>query len=343
MTVYYVDGVGGSDANDGLSVGTAWQTIQKAFDEFGVTLATHDEVRIMATADYDLAGTELTSTGNWLGVMTGANASGDVDGIRAKITTSVAQPSLFNINSQLTNYSFLDFDGNSLATHGLLAEIASVRNYWHYCLFHNAVFTGSQQSYAGGQCRHRFFRCKFYDNGDNGAHARGAYIIECEAYNNGGAGFFAPQTDGVISGCRVYGNAIGVEGLNEGASWLLGNTIDGNGIGIDPAYNSGGFGAANQITNNTTHSIRNVGTQNYYYHFLDNIYGNGGRSTLGNEISLLETAIDPDYVDTAINDFDYTSAAAADPLAPWTMYVGAGNYLVASGGGGATFSGFRGV
>ncbi|MEQ9407731.1 MAG: right-handed parallel beta-helix repeat-containing protein [Fuerstiella sp.] len=339
MTTYYVDGVSGSDANDGLSVGTAWQTIQKVFNEVGVTLTTHDDVRIMATADYDLAGTGLNSSTNFLGAIVGANAAGVVDGTRAKITTTVAQQSLLEISSSLTAFAYLDFDGNSLTTHALSAATVNCRNFWFHCLFHDAIQAGSYQGYAGGQCRHRFLRCEFFNNGADGVYGRGATIIECEIHDNVDAGIFGNQSDAVHVGNRIYANGIGLEGLSSAEGIFFGNTIDDCDVGLELNYNSGSYAGGNQITNCGT-SIKNLGTLNYLYHFSDNLHGNTGRSSLGAELSFLETAVDPAYNDPSTRDYDYSTAAAADALAPFTLYVGAGTYLLATGGGGSPRTGF---
>ncbi len=89
MTTYYVDGVSGSDGAAGTSFGTAWETIQFGLDN---TLLPGDELRICATGTYTITvqvdvDTNAGTPDNYI-LITGANATGVVDGTKAIIFAS---------------------------------------------------------------------------------------------------------------------------------------------------------------------------------------------------------------------------------------------------------------
>ena len=118
MATYYVDGVSGLDTNTGTSFAQAWQTIAHA----AATMVDGDTVNICATGTYTLTSTVTWSivgtTTNGGVLVTGANATGTVDGTRPTITSSTNSVALFTLNgSQYIKFRTLKFT-HTAATRG---------------------------------------------------------------------------------------------------------------------------------------------------------------------------------------------------------------------------------
>ena len=248
VTIYYVDGQVGNDANTGLtSVLQTWKTIQHAFDKIADgTIVDGDEVRIMSTSDdetyYDLGGAQQTGgklTVTWNNsevLITGANSSGVVDGTVVTIfgdsldgTTPMMEISVGTVDS--TQFANLKFDANDTAQHCVEATASSS----HHVMFVNCrftqatshgVYTNNLSMYwnmincrfdnnggTGYEHQHSNYgavhRCLFDNNaGDGSRHGTGTKITDCVFFNNGDDGCYMNNSGAVICNC-VFDNNTG--------------------------------------------------------------------------------------------------------------------------------------
>ena len=119
MAIYYVDGVNGNDSNAGTSPSAAVKTIA-----YGLSLmGDGDSLYIMNTGTYvlttSLAVTLAATAANGGALITGANASGVVDGTKATITSSTNGVSIFTMaGCSYIKFRYLDIT-HTAATRGI--------------------------------------------------------------------------------------------------------------------------------------------------------------------------------------------------------------------------------
>ena len=251
VAVWYVNGDGRADnttSDRGTAYNNAWDTIQFAFDKIADgTVNDGDEIRICKTSDDDRF-YAITSALNpaWDQkevTITGANASGEVDGTQTILTATASITAILDIGAtecERTVWAHLHFDGDDTATYCINSAANNHYQKWLNCRFSQATSHGVYKLANYWD----FIKCRFDNNGGDGLRmdsttyashykclfdnntgagcdtgTENAYRhkwYECVFYNNGKEGFDCVGSGAVIVNCIFDSN--GEEGLKDKGS-----------------------------------------------------------------------------------------------------------------------------
>lgn len=245
---YYVDPLNGSDTTgDGLSDGTAWQTVQKALNSITKNTTDGDRINVKDTADDVLtAQLDFVTIGNYTltagllieGYSTDAG-DGGVGGISGGGTTGIIT----------TTRSYIGFRNMHLHNTGANAIISINRGSVDGCEFDNSSFTGNIVQVTEGSCSN----CYFHNTDGEALRITGA------AYGNyfkQGATYSFDSAILAASGAFVSHNIISVDGASNGILTetnpcsIINNSIlsaSSTGIGISCPSNNFGSAALNNL------------------------------------------------------------------------------------------------
>ena len=241
MTLWYVDGLHGSDANSGTSAGAAFQTLAKA----AASMAAGDTVNVCATATYTLTASVTWPSGSTPSTITGANASGVVDGTTAAIATAInaVSPFAMSAGSPGAGFNLAYLAASSTATSpGPAVAIGSgfCSITANHCSFRgfSTLATGTSSSDAKS-----LYDCEIGGCTGVGLNisSNATTLDSCAIHNNagGGAAIFSSGPTS-LRDCEIYAN--GGHGLNFTGDYSAQNTL----IGCTLANNSGdGYRDAN--------------------------------------------------------------------------------------------------
>lgn len=297
MAVKYV-----SSAADGSGDGTttatsgangAWTFAQM----LSATPAAGDEIRILADGTYSRSATGTIAYANGTAaaniVITGANASGTVDGTRPTIQASAGSITLLSVTGSHIRLEYLLLDGNSqTSTTGLVLGanyLRAIRCKAYRCTTRGLhVNSSASNSVLLRRCEAELCSgtgaivldsaaaiadfCEAYNNTTHGiAFSAAAKAVKCIASGNSGAssdGFNAGSVGYYAEGCVAYGN--GRDGFNldsnSGFGTYLANCLaygnSGEGFGTD-GIKSGAFllncaGGSNTSGNYNATNLPNV-------------------------------------------------------------------------------------
>ncbi len=244
--VYYVNGAAGNNSSAGTATGTAWATIQYALDKIADgTVNDGDEVRIMATGNYTISSTLNPAFNNKEITITGADASGNVDGTKAVLIGAVGGSSAM-LEFEATEgerlvIAHLHFDANDNSQNCILSAtdnhyihfincrfsqatgegvVWAGNNYWDflYCRFDNCASSGLKMD---GLAFGVGYRCLFDNNGGDGcdSHTLNGFRhkwIECVFYNNAADGMDWVGAGGFVANCVFDSN--GEHGITDRSS-----------------------------------------------------------------------------------------------------------------------------
>ena len=343
-TVYYVDGAAGNNSSAGTATGTAWATIQYALDKIADgTVNDGDEVRIMATGNYTISSTLNPAFDSKEITITGANASGVVDGTQAVLIGNVGGSATMlefeagegercvianlhfnaNDNSQscvksATNNNFIRFLSCrfSQATENGVEWAGS--NYWDflYCRFDNSAQHGLEMDSTSHGVA---YKCLFDNNGGDGCdtHTLNAFRhkwIECVFYNNGADGMDWVGSGGFVANCIFDSNS--GHGLTDRASTIqclrVGNIYSNNdnaGVNYVSSTDSVAFNELFYGNDNDTE---------------DNSGGSEAISELGHIINYIpstDSNTNPQYANPSSFDFTPTGTFAGIGKGMGTPYL----------------------
>ena len=111
MATYYVRSSGGNDSNAGTSFALGWATVGKAAS----TVTQGDTVIICADGTHDVGtGADFSTNGNYI-LVTGADATGNVDGTKATVQATAAGTDVLTMGAN-QHIMHLNIDGNNQAT-----------------------------------------------------------------------------------------------------------------------------------------------------------------------------------------------------------------------------------
>lgn len=311
MATYYVSDATGNDADDGLSEGNAWATIDKAMN----TVAAGDTVYVKAdgvyldTATIDTVGT-TSATITFEGYTTTPGDSGqatiDVEGSFANC-----------LNDTLASVAVYHAFKNFIFTRGALITVdLSVED----IIFKNCEFNNSAGD--GCNCGNRTFfeNCLFDSNGGAGIDGTNAvFAIGCRFTNNTtegaeiGAGTF-------MFDCTFSGNgadAIECLGGNGAFVIILGCTIDGTGkitnTGIDLGSS---FWKRALVVNNIIYDCTegiDCASQGTFFISRNNLLNNNTTDYPGSRFQTFEGEVvsAPQFEDEAGGDYSLGSSSPA--------------------------------
>lgn len=310
----------GAGANNGTSFADAWDLSQIAINQ--------------ATARrWNLAGTftQAAIALNW-----NTNAARDTPILYRGWKADLSVPSVFfddmpiitGSGSSLIVGNMTMLNGLRLSTFSTIGNATNDNIIYALC----EIFNNTNQGILSDNiCR--IDRCRIHDNGSHGVESDIAlHVTNSEIYDNTGDGVFLSSTAGTVISSFIARN--GGDGINctNGGEFLL-NTIDGNtndGISAPISTANTVQILANQITNNGN-GIAGVGAS-----FVkdNNLFGNTTEST--GTIGYLEgnTAVNPDYVDVANNDYEIQEASLIGVDIPLLGNVNIGAWQNVGGGGG---------
>lgn len=361
MATKYVrhDADGSGDGTTTASTGAtgAWTFAQM----LAATPAAGDEIRIMATGTYSRSAAGSINYANGTAAanikITGANASGTVDGTRPTIQASAGGITLLQINSSHIYLDYLIVDGNSQASvHGidLAANYTRCRrskamgttltglrlNAANNCYAEQIEVTGCSGlagiELAGAGSRARF--CYSHDNTIHGFRSNGASgsFEFCISESNSGAG-----TDGFNNNSVGYGatNCIAYNNGRDGFN-LDGNAGFGTYLTNCIAYGNASEGFGSDGVKSGAFLLNCAGG--------NNTSGNYNGTNLVNVESLQALTGDP-FTNAAAGDFSLNNTASAGaacraagfpgayPAGLTTGYldIGAAQHQDAGGGGGS--------
>jgi hypothetical protein len=241
MTTYYVDGLNGSDSNDGLSEANAWATIDKAMN---TAQTAGDLVYVQATATYD------------------ENANIDVAG-------TAASPICYE--GYTTTPGALDGRPVWKNSSGIALTDTTAASYY---VFKHFDFDGSSGNGTDLGQQIVFFDCIFRNNGGDGAAAAGMFLF-CESYSNSVYGLDIANSNSVIMGCICRDNSQYQIDLN-GNTFLYKNLVYGtsgfnliNNAGFDDqtviACTCDGENSLNTCFSNTNRKLKYAVCDNIFY------------------------------------------------------------------------------
>jgi hypothetical protein len=287
MTTWYVRPVNGSDANDGESFATAWQTTQHAIDS--ITADTGNEevylvsegVEETSTGIYGLADVTPRSYALRMYAVGPSGETGDLLDYTYTIRVTGGSPNQVlgisggsDSNAYGDDYRFYGvvFDANNLATYCYYNVKNAGTNFNFYgCRFTNATSSGVRQ---GGYNSTTYVSCEYDNNGGwgflaNGSNRGNSIHRNCSFHDNVSGGVLGGNSVSLDS-CLIYNNTgYGCQGKSRYTSTfhiqhcLIYNNGD---DGIEMENLSGSYNASNLIRNNI-------------------IYGNGGWGIQSNFVS----------------------------------------------------------
>ena len=321
VNVFYVDGENGNDSNAGTATGTAWATIQKAFDMIAASGAPNDgdEVRIMKTADdathYGISAKLTVTWNNKEVIITGANASGVVDGTIVTIdgdgldgSTPMMEVSVATADHLV--FSHLKFDAADTAQHCVEATASNS----HHVVFVNCQFTQatSHGIFTNALAMYwNYVNCRFDNNGDSGLeHSSSLYgaVHKCLFDNNAGDGARMGQTAKVTQ-CVFFNNGDDGAYFSNPGSFICDCVFDDNaGDGLFVSGGGQGIVTNCMFSNNTAYGL-NVGSGCETRQFNCAFYGNGTDSynTTGTvHLSMYNFLDDVTTTWGVTADFDFT-------------------------------------
>jgi len=328
VTIFYVDGENGNDANSDVQAqtfATAWKTLQHAFDRVasatGGTPGDGDEIRVAITSDdsthYAIA---AKNTITWSGkevMFIGCNASGTVDGTRPTIygTSLNGTTPMFEVSVATADHAHFVhfiFDANDVAQHTFEVTTANSHQMQFVdCQFKQATgngveFNGVANQWSFLSCQFdnngaigcnqdgignsMYYNCLFNDNvGDGCFNGTNVKMSNCVSYSNGGDGF------GCSNAGALYVNCVSDANTSDG--WAITGTT-GQGMLVNcVATNNGAYGIV----------LASGGTTRLYnFHTYNNT--SGAKSVGGtDELSIFEhytSVVNPTWEDAA--NFDFT-------------------------------------
>ena len=326
--VFYVDGENGDDNAAGTSVGSAWKTIQYAFDEIAAgNIVDGDDVRILKTDDdatnYGISA-KLTCT--WVNrevIINGANSSGVVDGTIVEIngdgldsSTPMMEISVGTLDHTIFSHlkfnaadtaqhcveattpnshfmSFVNCQFTSATSHGVYTN--NTANYWNMinCRFDNNGGSGYEHQHSNYA---QIYKCLFDNNaGDGGRFGGAAKIAECVFFNNGDDGAYVNNSGATVCNCVFDNNTSDGLFITGGGNSLVMNCI---------------------YTNNTAYGLK-VGSGTETRQFYNAFYNNGNDSwyTTGTvHLSMYNYFDDVATTWGVTADFDFTPNPASSVI-----------------------------
>jgi len=320
MTTWYVRPVNGSDANDGESFATAWQTTQHAINS--ITADTGDEqvylvsegVEETSTGVYGLADVTPRSYALRMYAVGPSGETGDLLDYAYTIRVTGGSPTQvlgisggYDSNSYGDDYRFYGviFDANNLASYGYYNVKNAGTNFNFYgCRFTNAVLDGVRQS---GYNSTSYVSCEYDNNGGWGFRINGSNRGN-STHRNGS--FHDNVSGGIFGGNSVYLDSCQI--YNNTGYGCAGNSRYAVSFGIEHCliYNNGDDGIEIE---NTSDTVGNNGIRNNI------IYGNGGWGIQSNATSWAGAVIYNNFI-------SQNTSGALDldtPLEDWHR-----NYLV---------------
>jgi len=274
---YYVDPLNGSDTTgDGLSDGTAWQTVQKALNSITKNTTDGDRINVKDTADDVLsAQLDFSTIGNYdlaYGLLiqgyTSTAGDGGIGGISGGGTTGII----------VTQRNYIAFKDMHLHNTGANIIVNVRRGAIDNCEFNNSSRTGDNVFCSEGT----FTNCYVHDMGGtavsiSGGTARGNYIksgpthsmgyavsianfadvaFNIISLDDGANGIELPGNPGIIHNNSILSDGTGTYGIygaaNNYASSMFENLIEGFSTGIFKTSRDYTYVASNVAYNCTT-------------------------------------------------------------------------------------------
>jgi hypothetical protein len=340
MATYYVNPVGGNNANDGLTTGTAWATTAHAF----ATAADFDTIIMMATGAEAIASTVTVGKSLYL---VGANASGVVDGTRYAYSIASGVVA-FDVTVAGSRWKLISFtggattSGNVCFTSSATVDISVVN-----CLFdtfnivHRATGSPNFTGYHTG--------CSYSNIGGG---------VSSTVSNRTGARFygcyFAPtvknpvtssQNDQTFIGCVIHSPTDGfIPGANIGTFIYLWTVFYGCElrIGDRSTSNVTVLCAGNAFVNSPDNGVEWIDSNptrprvfgwNLYYNNANNNIANAP-STIGLDVTDI-VGQDPLFSTPASGDFTPQLGSPLIRAGPRNSNIGAVAHTDGGGGGSA--------
>ena len=241
---YYVDPLNGSDTTgDGLSDGTAWQTVQNALNSITKNTTDGDRINVKDTADDVLtAPLQFGAIGSYSltygllieGYSTNAG-DGGVGGISGGGTTGIIT----------TTRSYIGFRNMHLHNTGANAIISISRGALEGCEFDNSSFTGNVVQVNEGSCSNCYFH-----NTDGEAlkitlgAAYGNYFKQGATYSFDSAILASSQSFIVENVISVDGASNGILADTNPTSIINNSILSASGTGIGISHTGNNFGSS---------------------------------------------------------------------------------------------------
>ncbi len=315
MTVYYVDGAVGSDANDGLAEGAAnaWLTIDKAMS----TVLTDDKIFIKASAVYSEQATIITAGGLGLGTVYEGYTTTPGDQGKATMvgTTYCITTALSAIYHVFRNLKFTGASSHGVNLNGSIGDSVG---------FENCEFTGNGGNGAIGDNNISFVSCIATNNTAKGFDADNiTALVGCIAYGNG-----TEQVGGSVGfmyKCILHGST-GSSSMMEdyvgGGVYMCASTIDGGGLATIGANNQS---LSPQMFDNVIYNCgigvnNNINPRGYGAHVNYNLMNSNtvDYSTTFDGQGSNDVTAPPRFTDEATDDYTlgYASSAKDSGLMP---------------------------
>lgn len=196
-TIYHIDYVYGSDANDGLSTGNAWKTIHKYTTLTSRSPGDIGKLRANTTWDYG-AGGEATDinfdedgTANSLITLKGCDSIddpwGDGSDVRATIDFNNAA---YNLHLQADDYwhfENLDIKKSADTTYEMFYVAYTKYVEFDDCIFHNTAGATTNGLKLAAYTTVKLANCQFYDNNDRSLYvdAKAVTILDNCTFDSG--------------------------------------------------------------------------------------------------------------------------------------------------------------
>lgn len=376
MAVYYVKSSGGSDSNDGLSLGNAFATIQHGLDQWTI-LQNPYELRIVNDGTHNITSTitmSHTTTGSRPMRMYGVDSSGNLIDDNSEMVTingsglSNTDPMFKTTNSGTSTCMFRNLRFTGGPGFAFVGN-STVKNQWTFCRFDNCNqgignnFADDMSSNGSSAQPYNFFReCEIDNHTSHGFNYPGTnrgpnYLYGCKVHSNGGVGI-RYRSDLQLYHSLVYNNTsegIGAFSSALTLSRLINNTIYNNGshgvvqyANYDDQILSGNIIANNGGYGYKTNNTGNGGNQQYMTHniFHNNTSGahnfDGGSNSM-TYIGQENQNVDPDFESTSTSSADFLRPSNSSPArlaGPLGIDIGALRAKESGGGGGGGTVGF---
>lgn len=232
MTTWFVDGLHGNDANAGTSAAAAFATLAKAAS----VMTAGDTVNVCATTTYTLTSSLTWPAGSAVSTISGANASGVVDGTSASIATATNGVSPFAMSGGAGGAGFnLAYLACSSTATSPGAAIAITSGFCgitaNHCSFRgfSTLATGTSSSDAKS-----LYDCEVSGSTGIGLNINSAQLAldSCAIHSNAGGGTAVFTNQPVsVRDCEIYangGHGFWTNGDYPGQTSLIGCTLANN-------------------------------------------------------------------------------------------------------------------
>jgi len=222
MTTYYVDGINGSNSNDGLSSGSAFLTI-----DYALTIASlSSQILVRGNTSYTVDNPTIPEGV----VITGVSTDWSNDGTRVLISNATSSTAFFTVSGNrcgaanfqtdvvasgtsywvdqsdavyITYWSNIDFDGQSILSSIFRSNVNGATVRFFGCNFQGSadVISGAASNRAGPN----YYNCFFDNIPPMHRSTRTAHFINCIFYGSGSSISGTYYHNGpIVSNCVFY-------------------------------------------------------------------------------------------------------------------------------------------